>query len=129
MHWGACKAGPNSGHKRAGTAKKGGKWSLSPVIRNAAQSGPMRKGARQQEQEVGVSASLYFIGCGRSSSHVPQTMPKHGRDRSVVFTQHWRARGMGRGAGDCWGRFQRCRGWLLVTTTLVGGAEGSDAVW
>ena len=69
---------------------------------------------------MGVSASLYFIGCGRSSSHVPQTMPKHGRDRSVVFTQHWRARGMGRGTGDCWGRFQRCRGWLLATTTLVG---------
>ena len=40
-----------------------------------------------------------------------------------------RARGMGRGTGDCWGRFQRCRGYLLVMTTLVGGAEGSDAVW
>ena len=34
MYWGTCKAGPNSGHKRAGTAKKGGKW--LPVIRNVA---------------------------------------------------------------------------------------------
>ena len=24
---------------------------------------------------------------------------------------------------------QRCRGWLSVSSTLVGGAEGSDAVW
>ena len=30
----------------------------------------------------------------------------------------WRVRGSGRGTGDCWGRFQRCRRWLLV-----GGAE------
>ena len=37
--------------------------------------------------------------------------------------------GSGRETGDCWGQFQRCRGWLLVITTLVGGAEGSDAVW
>jgi len=34
VYWHNCRAGPNAGHKRAGTAKKGGEW--SPVIRNAA---------------------------------------------------------------------------------------------